>query len=354
MDIDVSGFLSGSEALLPEGFFVGNAQDETARTGCTVILCPAGAVAGVDVRGAAPATRETDLLRPENMVPEIHAVLFCGGSAYGLDAASGVMRYLEECGHGLLYANTVVPIVCAAALFDLLSGDADVRPDAAMGLAACQAAAAQLTVGRVGAGCGATVGKLLGMASTMPGGLGACSFIAGDLLVTAVVVVNALGNIYDASSGRALAGTLDPLGEKPQIIDPLLAFSLSAAATEPGGAGGWGGGDWGGGFAAGSGDWGGGSPGSGFAAGSGGAGSACPNTTLGCVLTNANLSKAQANRVAMMAHDGYARAIHPVHTSNDGDAIFCMARGTVGAHPDLVGTLAALAMEHAIHNAVSQ
>jgi L-aminopeptidase/D-esterase-like protein len=318
--VEATGLLCGADALLPEGFLVGNAHSEKGETGCTVILCPAGAVAGADVRGAAPATRETDLLKPENLVQEIHAVVLSGGSAFGLDAASGVMRYLEEQGAGLTFANVTVPLVVGASLFDLL-GDSAARPDTAMGYAACENAGRALAVGRVGAGRGATVGKLLGPASAMPGGLGACSFVSGELLVTALVAVNALGNIYDASSGRALAGTLDPLSESVQIIDPLQAFALiSSAPAEHRGAT--------------------------RAEEMGG------NTTLGCILTNADLSKAQATRVAMMAHDGYARAIHPVHTSNDGDVIFCMAHGSVGAHPDLVGTLAALAMEHAIHNAV--
>jgi L-aminopeptidase/D-esterase-like protein len=344
-DIDAGGFTSGAEALLPEGFLVGNAEDAQAQTGCTVILCPAGAVGGVDVRGAAPATRETDLLRPQNMAQEVHAVLLSGGSAFGLDAGGGVMRYLEEQGYGLSIFSTTVPIVVGAALFDLLTGSADVRPDAAMGYAACKNASTRLEVGRVGVGCGATVGKMLGMTSAMPGGLGACSFIAGDVLVCAIVAVNALGNVYDASSGQALAGTLDPLSDQPRIIDPLQAFALTAAApdrAEPMPA-------------EKSGDYSERSCGenrsSSEATHTQGPGSF--NTTLGCVLTNVKLDKPQATRVAVMAHDGYARAIHPVHSSNDGDAIFCLAHGNVGAHPDLVGTLAALAVEHAIHNAVS-
>ena len=324
IDIDARGFMSGAEALLPEGFLVGNSQSEEGQTGCTVILCPSGAIAGVDIRGAAPATRETDLLKPENSCQEVHAVVLSGGSAFGLDAAGGVMRWLSEQGFGLSFAGATVPIVVGASLFDLLNNQTGIRPDATMGYSACQDAQTKLTVGRIGAGIGATVGKLLGTSSAMPGGLGACSFIAGELLVTAIVAVNALGNVYDASSGQVLAGTLDPLSDQRRIIDPLQAYALAASSAQEQ---------------------------AGMVPASEATGF---NTTLGCVLTNAKLNKNQVSRIASMAHDGYARAIHPIHTSNDGDAIFSLACGSVNSHSDLVGTLAALATEHAIHNAVSQ
>jgi L-aminopeptidase/D-esterase-like protein len=323
---------TGNEAMLPQGVAVGNAQDDASKTGCTAIICPKGAMGGVTVYGGAPATRETDLLKSENSVQAINAVVLSGGSAFGLDASTGVMRYLEEQHVGFEFGNSTVPIVCAASLFDLAYGDGSVRPDAAMGYAAAANAykaldktadSAAMETGNVGAGAGATVGKLLGPEHAMESGLGAASIeqAVGDdtLLVCAIVAVNALGNVYDRSCGTYVAGAqIDG-----KVVDPYEAFTAAAAAIGEG------------------------------TTDSAGTSGPTTNTTIGCIATNAMLSKPQANKIASMAHDGYGRAIEPVHTSNDGDAIFCMATGSVTAHPDLVGALAARAMEAAILNAVA-
>jgi L-aminopeptidase/D-esterase-like protein len=305
---------TGSAAQLPSGFTVGQAQDIQAGTGCTVILAPEGAVGGVAVRGGAPATRETDLLDPLNLVQQLHAVILSGGSAFGLDAAGGVMRYLEEKGIGIPFSDSCVPIVCGASLFDLSVGDATVRPDAAMGYAACAAAAPALAVGNVGAGCGASVGKLLGADHAMKSGLGAASIQIDELIVCALVAVNALGTVVDRATGTALAGSVATGSDgKPVILGAHAALDLlRQSPTNP------------------------------FAA----------NTTIGCVLTNAALDKVQSNRLASVTHDALARAIEPVHSSFDGDAVFALAQGSVQAHPDVVAVYATTVMEQAIYNAV--
>ena len=304
---------SGAAALLPQGVLLGNASDETAATGCTVLLCPEGAVAGVAVRGAAPATRETDLLAPENAVQKAHAVVLSGGSAFGLDAAGGVMKYLEEQGKGYAVGDNLVPIVVAASLFDLDVGSATCRPDADMGYAAAAAATAKVQAsGNVGAGTGAAVGRFLGPFCAMKAGLGIASVESGDLLVSAVVAVNCLGNVYDRASGAYLAGArleqdgLDTIVEPLDILPDL--FSAMAAMQA--------------------------------------------NTSIGVVLTNAILDKPETLRVASMAHDGLARAIYPVHTSFDGDALFTLATSEVPSQQDVVGALGALAVEHAVLDAV--
>ncbi|MDR2587504.1 MAG: P1 family peptidase [Coriobacteriales bacterium] len=318
----------GSDAVLPEGFLLGHAQDEVAGTGCTAIICAAGAIGGVSVRGAAPATRETDLLDPRNSVERANAVVLSGGSAFGLDSSGGVMRWLAERGIGFNAGPAVVPIVCSACIFDLGVGGDAIRPYAELGYAACEAAdttadgAAGTAAGNIGAGTGASVGKLLGETCAMKGGFGIASAQLEELVVTAVVAVNALGNVYDRRTGQALAGTRDP--QNPQeILNPYQAFSLAMASA-----------------AAADGDEGH-SPGVGPGAGT--------NTTIGCVLTNGALTKAQAARVADRAHDGLARAIDPIHTSFDGDALFALSTAELpGVVPDLLGALATSVMEAAV------
>ncbi len=304
---------SGKAAELPQGFTIGHKTDIEAATGCTVILCPAGAVGSIAVRGGAPATRETDLLAPENMVEQVHAVVLSGGSAFGLDAATGVMSYLEEEGLGLPFAGAVVPIVTGASLFDLELGSATRRPDAAMGYAAAAAAEPKVPVsGNVGAGTGASVGRFMGPTSAMKGGLGVASVQSDELLVTAVVAVNCLGNIYDRETGTYIAGALTQREGMRSIIEPfdILPLVLASVSQER------------------------------------------TNTNIGTVLTNATLTKAQAQRVASMAHDGLARSIYPAHTSFDGDALFTLATGKITAQADLVGALAALVVEQAVLDAV--
>ncbi|WP_425060179.1 putative aminopeptidase [Sporomusa carbonis] len=293
---------------------IGNAQNLDAATGCTVILCEQGAVAGVDVRGGAPGTRETDLLRPENHVGKIHAVLLTGGSAFGLDAAAGVMAYLEEKGIGFDVGVTKVPIVAGAVLFDLNCGDHRVRPDKKMGYQACIAAERQIfDEGSAGAGTGATVGKFFGMNHAMKGGLGAYCLKAGDLLVGAVVAVNCLGDVVDPCNGQILAGAFQD--------NPFVFLNSENGMIQQ--------------YA---------QPGNLFSG----------NTTIGVIVTNAVMTKAQANKVASMAHDGYARTMRPAHTMVDGDTIFSLALGQVAADINAVGLLAARVVEQAVIRAVKQ
>ena len=319
-------FQSATLADLP-AFVCGHAQDAEAGTGCSVIIAPAGASCGVDVRGGGPATRETDLLKPENMVEQVHAVVLSGGSAFGLAAATGVMDELADRGIGFAMGEVHVPIVVGACLFDLACGGAG-HPDAQMGREAAQAAfaagpGAALAEGNLGAGCGATVGKLLGNERAMKTGVGVCGLRAGGLVTVAIAASNALGNIRDAQ-GRWLAGCR---GADGAIADPLEALG-AAMAAQAGGEGGAGG----------------------EAAQAG----PCENTTLGLVLTNAKLTKAQATKCSSTVHDAYARAIKPVHSSNDGDTIFTFASGEVATHPDLVAVMATEAMQSAIERSATQ
>ncbi|NMA42839.1 MAG: P1 family peptidase [Oligosphaeraceae bacterium] len=302
-----------------EGVFVGNAQDEAALTGCTVILCPQGAICGADIRGGAPATRETDLLEPVNMVEKIHAVILSGGSAYGLDAAGGVMRFLEEKGIGFDVGVGVVPIVCGASLFDLACGNGKIRPDATMGYAACKAAFADedLEEGNVGAGCGATVGKLFGPSRAMKGGLGIYSIKTGDIKVLAIVAVNALGDIRDHDDAKPLAGLLSEDG-KTLISTEAAIVSMASDSVNA------------------------------FSGDS----NSPTNTTIGCVITNAALTKAQAKKVAQIAQNGIARTIFPAHTPNDGDTIFVMSTGEVSADTGAMGIIACKAVGKAINRGV--
>jgi L-aminopeptidase/D-esterase-like protein len=292
------------------GIRVGHDTNLEAATGCTVILCDTPAVGGVDVRGGAPATRETDLLHPMNLVEEINAVVLTGGSAFGLDAASGVMRYLEERSIGYDTGIARVPIVPAAAIFDLALGSASVRPDAAAGYRACeQATADAVTQGNAGAGTGATVGKMAGPPFMMKGGLGSASTQLSDgTLVGALVVVNALGDVIDPQTGQVVAGTRHPSGQGFLAPNPF------------------------------------------------------GNTTIAVVATNASLTKAQVNKVAQMAHDGIAQAIRPAHTMFDGDTIFALALGPqsqtmtnpalAASQVSTIGAAAAITLARAIVKAV--
>ena len=299
---------NGTLTDLP-GLLVGQTQNETARTGCTAVLCPEGMACAVDVRGAAPGTRETDLLQPGCLVERIHGIMLCGGSAYGLDACSGAMRFLEERGVGLDVTVARVPIVCGAVIFDLGVGDPAVRPDAVMGYAACVAASgAPVVQGPVGAGCGATVGKLLGQDHACPGGIGSATVAVGEALVSALVCVNALGDVTDPA-GNILAGARDP-------ATGAFANGWQRMLQQP------------------------------HAPGFG-------NTTIGVVATDAPLDKAQLRRLAGAAHNGLALTIRPVHTQNDGDTLFAASTGK-GVATDLTALCVAAteAMARAVQNAV--
>lgn len=295
-----------------EGIKVGHAQDVEAGTGCTVIICEEGATAGVDVRGGSPGTRETDLLDPQNLVDKVHAVMLSGGSAFGLDAASGAMKYLEERDIGFDVQVTKVPIVCSAVLFDLVVGDHRVRPDLEMGYEACvNATNMECPNGNVGAGTGATVGKFLGIERAMKGGLGSYAIQVGDLKVGAIVAVNALGDIIDPETGEILAGLLDEDGKALIGTEDTMAIKYNEKKNIFSG-----------------------------------------NTTIGVVATNGIFTKSQMNKLASMSHNGYARSMRPAHSIFDGDTIFTMATGKVEADINVVGFLAARTMERAVVNAV--
>jgi L-aminopeptidase/D-esterase-like protein len=304
--------VSGSITDIP-GIEVGHAQHPSGLTGCTVVLCRAGAVPGVAVSGGAPATRETDCLRPENAVPLIHAAFLTGGSAYGLDSGGGVMRCLEEQHIGFNVGVTVVPIVSGAALNDLAFTRAAARPDVELGYRACREARSPETrQGNVGAGCGAAIGRLAGNALGMvKGGLGMASLRVGDLVVGAIVAVNCNGDVSDPASGEILAGTLLP--DRSRVAGAMRLITGEVKGYKEG-----------------------------FPT----------NTTIGVVATNAILSKAMATRVAIVAHDGFARTINPMHSLGDGDVVFTMATGAVPADPDRVSALAALVCSQAVVNAV--
>jgi L-aminopeptidase/D-esterase-like protein len=299
-----------------QGLAVGHFTHAERATGCTVVLCPQGAVAGVDVRGGSPGTRETDLLRPENTVDRVHALLLSGGSAFGLDAAGGVMRWLEERGHGFAVGTVRVPIVPAAVIFDLWHGDARIRPDAAAGHAACVAASTQPPAqGCVGAGAGATVGKLLGIERAMAGGVGCASVRVAGITVAALVVVNATGDVIDPVSGEPIAGARKSATSRQlhHTTQALLRGDLPAHLQR---------------------------------------GAA---TTIGVVATDAALDKAQCTKLASMAHDGLARSISPIHTPYDGDTMFALATGaasSAGAPLGLLGVLAAEVTARAVRHAV--
>jgi L-aminopeptidase/D-esterase-like protein len=309
--------MSAMVAALPftavAGLKVGHFTDPRRPTGCTVVLCENGAVAGVDVRGAAPGTRETELLAPTQTVERVHAIILAGGSAFGLDAASGVVRWLEERGVGLDVGAVRVPIVPAAILFDLALGDPTVRPDAAAGYAACSAASGEPPAqGSIGAGAGATVGKLFGFERAMRGGIGHAALRVGGVTVAALVAVNAVGDVVDPQSGRIVAGARGDDGRALGQTAALLRGEVPALAR--GGAA----------------------------------------TTIGVIATDARLTKVQATRLAQIGHDGLARTIDPVHTAIDGDTLFALATGTSSstADPIALGAAAAAVVAQAVLNAV--
>ena len=298
------------------GLRVGHFTDARRPTGCTVVVAEAGAVGGVDVRGGAPGTRETDLLDPVNSVQQVHAIVLSGGSAFGLDTATGVMRYLEEKGVGFPVSVGKVPIVPAAILYDLGIGDWTIRPDAKAGYEAARAASTgPVAEGSVGAGAGATVGKLFGPRLAMKGGLGTASIhLPNGVVVAALVAVNANGDVTDPATGRILAGvrTRDGKGLRG-AVDALLAGETPGRPL------------------------------------------AGENTSIGVVATNVALTKAEAKKVAQMAHDGLARAIRPVHTPWDGDTLFALSTGTLRLDQAtlVVGALAAEAVARAVVRAVT-
>ncbi|TCU68878.1 L-aminopeptidase/D-esterase-like protein [Tissierella praeacuta] len=292
------------------GIKVGHAQSEEGMTGCTVIICDSGATGGVDVRGSAPGTRETDLFKSEKMVDKVHAVVLSGGSAFGLEAASGVMRYLEEQNIGFDVGVTKVPIVASAVIFDLNIGNCKIRPDFNMGYIAAKNANVNNIQGNVGCGMGATIGKILGPENAMKSGLGSATIKVGELIVSAMVAVNSFGDIYDYKNNKQIAGVYDYKNNKLlNTIDIMknknrnLGFNIQ-------------------------------------------------NTTIGIIATNAKLTKAEANKISEMAHNGFARSINPIHTMVDGDTIFTMATNEIMADISLIGTMAGEAMSEAIVNGV--
>jgi len=300
---------------LVDGITVGHHTLEGRPTGCTVVLAESGAVGAVEVRGGAPGTRETDLLRPDNLVSTVHAIVLAGGSAFGLDAAGGVMRYLGEKGVGFQTSSGPVPIVPAAILFDLNVGDRpEIRPDGACVYEAARAARpGPVAEGSVGAGAGATIGKMLGRNRAMKGGIGSAAFRTADgLVVGAIVAVNAVGSVVDPRTGQPVAGVRTEDGRR--LEDPFALVRRAVATTAP-----W-----------------------------------RENTTIGVVATNAKLSKAQALTVAEMAHAGIARTIVPAHMPSDGDALFALATGAHERDADVgvIGALAAEAVSDAILRAV--
>ncbi len=292
---------------------IGQAENKKAGTGCTVLICENGMAAGLDVRGGGPASRESQLLNPLTVPHGIHAIVLAGGSAFGLGTANGVMQYLEEHGIGFDVGVTKVPLVAQSDIFDLTVADAFTRPDPAMGYEAAKAAleAPNYRDGNYGVGCGATVGKITGMANCMKSGIGSYAVQLGDLQVGALVVVNALGDIFDWKSGTQIAGLLTEDHTALRSTADYMKRSIQAVGNRFTG-----------------------------------------NTTLAVVITNAVFSKAQLCKIAGMAHNGYARAIHPVHTSADGDSIYAVSAGTVSADQDLVGTVAAEVVSEAIKKAV--
>ena len=292
---------------------IGQVEDAAAGTGCTVFLCEDGMRAGLDVRGGGPASRESQLLNPLMAAQVVHAIVLAGGSAFGPSAGSGVMRYLEDQGIGYDVGVTRVPLVVQSDLFDLTVGDAFVRPDEAMGYAAAKQAAEEPNYhdGNFGAGCGATVGKIAGMDSCMKTGIGSYAVQIGDLQIGAVVALNALGDIYDAKSGKQIAGLLAEDGKafrsSPQVIEQSIKVVKNRFAG---------------------------------------------NTTLAVIITNSYFEKTALCKIAGMGHDGYARSIRPVHTSLDGDSIYAISVGDVEADQEVVGTLAAEVISEAIVRAV--
>lgn len=298
------------------GIRVGHAQDAKAARGVTVILCENAKTAGVDVRGGSPGTRETDCLNPVNMVSAPHAIYFSGGSAFGLAGAGGVMKYFRDKGIGFDAWNVKVPIVSGAVIFDLTVGDPLAYPDEAMGYQACLNAGLDVPMGNVGAGSGALIGWAGGLQQRMKGGLGTASAQSGDLIVGALVVVNCWGNVRDPKTGELLGGTTNAEGDG--LLDAYEEMKKKQSAYPSA------------------------QPKKGMTT----------HTTIGIIATNAILSKPMATRVAMMAHDGFSRAIEPAHTAGEGDSIFAVTTGEVESDINIVGSMAADAMARAIAKAI--
>lgn len=297
-----------------KGIKIGHAQNLEGASGCTAIICETGATAGVDVRGGGPASRETELLKPVNMVQQIHCVMLSGGSAYGLEAGDGAMQYLEEHHIGFDVGVGVVPIVCGASLFDLVVGDPKCRPDKAMGYEACKhAGTTEVEQGNVGAGTGASIGKYFGIDRMMKSGLGTYTLQLGDVQCGAIVAVNALGDVFDYDTKKMLGGLLTE--DKSSLSNTAAAMYEEIGKDRNVFSG---------------------------------------NTTIGCIITNAKLDKAQCTKLASISHNGFAHAIHPVHTSADGDSIFVLSTGEVEVNPDALGTLAVEVMARAINRAVTE
>lgn len=295
-----------------KGVKVGQYENQEAATGCSVVIVENGATAGVDVRGGGPATRETDLLNPINMVQQIHAVMLSGGSAFGLDAASGAMQYLEEHGVGFDMSVARVPIVCGASLFDLSVGNSHVRPDKEMGYKACQDSENDLIKeGNYGAGCGASVGKLLGFEHAMKGGIGTYGVQVGNVQVAGIVAVNACGNVIDYKTQEILAGV--NIDKKCVSASQIILDQMDQLRKLPDG-----------------------------------------NTTIGCIVTNVKLTKAQCTKIAEISHNGYAKSIDPVHTMSDGDTIFVLSTNEVDGMVDAVGILAVEVISKCIQRAIKK
>ena len=293
-----------------KGLKVGQVQDEDGLTGCTVVICEEGAVCGVDVRGSAPGTRETDLLDPINMIQKVHAVVLSGGSAFGLESTCGVSQYLEEKNIGFDVGVAKVPIVVGAVLFDLAVGNPKCRPNKKMGYKACEVASdTVLKQGNFGAGCGATVGKIKGPEYAMKGGIGSYSIkLENGLVVSALIAVNAFGDVYE--DGNVIAGVLDDTKTRVLNSYELMKQGINKGVFS------------------------------------------IDNTTIGIVATNAKLDKAGCKKISQMAHDGYAKAIFPIHTPHDGDTIFTMATGEIETDITLLGSIAAEVVEKSIINAI--
>lgn len=298
-----------------ENIKIGHAEDSKNATGCSVIICEKGAFCGLDVRGGGPASRESELLKPTAAAEKIHAVVLSGGSAFGLDAAGGVMQYLEERDIGFDVGVTKVPLVVESCIFDLTVGNKNVRPTKEMGYEATMNAYTNkiLKWGNVGAGCGASVGKLKGMDYAMKSGIGSYAIQIGELKIGAIVCVNALGDIYDYKENRIIAGMLNETQTDFANTYHHLIQSYEAIQNR-------------------------------FVS----------NTTIGVIITNAKFDKTKMNKVAQMAQNGYARSINPVHTSADGDSIYAMSVGEIEADLDVVGTIAQQVMSEAIMDAVKQ
>lgn len=293
-----------------KGIKVGQVEDKEGLTGCTVIICEDGGVCGVDVRGSAPGTRETDLLDPINMVQKVHAIVLSGGSAFGLESTCGVSRYLEEKGIGFDVGVAKVPIVTGAVLFDLGVGDPKCRPNIEMGYKACQIANnIELKQGNYGAGCGATVGKIRGSELCTKGGIGSYSIkLDNGLVVSAIIAVNAFGDVYE--NGQVIAGVLND-----DKIDFLNTYDLMKKGVNKGGFN-------------------------------------IDNTTIGAVVTNAKLSKAECKKISQMAHNGFAKSIFPIHTPHDGDTIFTLATGEIETDITLLGSIASEVVEKSVISAI--